>query len=142
MRHIGGDVAAFDIQPLEQAAGSAPWFLISLRFASGCAGHIEILPTAGVVEERYELFGDDFRACATTMGGRGESVRCWRHGSLEVEGSADPGSPRFLHDGSYEETSAFIRGVIGEDLLRPSLEDVLPTLQVCGQMAGKRVLRP
>jgi hypothetical protein len=49
--------------------------LISLRFASGCAGHIEILPTTGLAEERYELFGDDFRACATTMGGRGPSMR-------------------------------------------------------------------
>jgi hypothetical protein len=79
MRHIGGDIVTFDVQPLERPAGCPPaaawWFLISLRFASGCAGHIEILPTTGVVEERYELFGGAFRACATTTGGRGPSMR-------------------------------------------------------------------
>jgi predicted dehydrogenase len=137
MCHIGGEIAASDTQCLEHPSGSAPWFLISLRFVSGCAGHIEILPTVGRVEERYELFGDDFQACAITMGGGGESVRCWKQGALEVEESANTGDPLFLRDGSYEETSAFIRALLEGAPLRPSLEDVLPTLRVCGQMVGK-----
>lgn len=134
--HIGGEVAAFDVQRLEEPPGSTPWFHIALQFASGCEGHIEILPTTGMVEERYELFGDDFRACATTMGGGGESVRCWRQGVLEVEESATAGDPLFLRDGSYEETAAFIRSLIEGNPLQPSLEEVLPTLNVCRQMAG------
>ena len=135
--HIGGEITASDIQCLDRPSGSAPWFLISLRFASGCAGQIEILPTAGMVEERYELFGDDFQVCAITMGGGGESVRCWRHGALELEVAANTGDPLFLRDGSYEETSAFIRCLLKGDSPRPSLEDVLPALQVCDKTVGK-----
>ena len=64
------------------------------------------------------------------------------HGDVRLRG--ERGRPtRFpaISDGSYEETSAFIRGLIGDDLLRPSLEEVsLPQpSETCGQMAGKRV---
>lgn len=129
MRHIGGEIAKFDIQTLPSPA--TPWRLISLQFASGAAGCIEILPTAGMVEERFEWFGDDFRVCVTTMGGEGEAARGWRLGALELEETADANTPLFLRDGSYQETSAFIRGLQETSPLHPSLEEVLPTLQVC-----------
>jgi predicted dehydrogenase len=139
MRHIGGDVAAFNVQRLERPAGSAPWFLISLLFADGCAGQIEILPTTGTVEERYTLFGEGFQARATTMGGGGEEVRCWKDGTLEVEEKANPDAPLFLRDGSYEETSAFLRCLLAGEPLRPTLEHVLPSLRICGQPTVGRV---
>jgi predicted dehydrogenase len=137
LRHVGGDVAAFTVQRLERPAGAAPWFLIALLFADGGAGQIEILPTTGTVEERYTLFGDGFQAHAITMGAGGEGVRCWKNGVLEVEEAADPDAPLFLRDGSYEETSAFLRCLLEGEPLRPTLEDVLPSLRICEQGAGK-----
>jgi len=137
MRHIGGDVATCKVQRLEQPAGSTPWFLIALLFADGGVGQIEILPTTGTVEERYDLFGDGFQASATTMGGSGERVRCWQNGVLKMEKTAGADEPLFLRDGSYEETSAFLRRLLRGEPLRPALEDVLPTLRICGQAAGQ-----
>jgi hypothetical protein len=71
------------------------------------------------------------------MGEQGESARGWKNGALEWEVSATPGDPLFLRNGSYDETSSFIRALQDGAPLRPSLEDVLPALKVCGQAAGR-----
>ena len=81
------------------------------------------------------MFGDDFRACATTMSPAGESVRCWRGGKREVDASADPGDPRCLRDGSYEETCAFLRCLREGAPLRPTIQDVAPSVDLCWQIA-------
>lgn len=129
--YIGGDVEAFDVRTIASSGPAPPWFLISVRFASGCVGHLEILPTCGVVEERFELFGDDFRACVTTMGVQGEALRCWKNGKLALEEDIDENTPLFLRDGSFEETSAFINGLKQGARLSPSLVEVLPALRIC-----------
>lgn len=136
MRHVGGELETAAIHHPDHASLSAPWFLVTLRFASGASGHLEILPTAGMVEEGFELFGEGFRARVCTMGGGAESAHCWREGKLEVEFCAGPDEPLFLRDGSYEETSAFIRCLKAGEPLHPSLEEVLPTLAVCAPLAG------
>jgi predicted dehydrogenase len=130
--YIGGESVGFAIKRLEPVS-STPWFLITLQFASGCTGHIEIFPTTGLEDEVIEIFGEDFRAGARTMGREGESVRCWRNGVLEVEEMADLGAPLFLRNGSYEETAAFVHSLREGIALRPTLGDVLPALTVCGQ---------
>jgi predicted dehydrogenase len=129
VRHIGGEIADYDLQTLIPPSGSAPWYVITIRFVSGGMGYIEVLPTAGMVEERFELCGDDYRARVTTMGSDGEAIRCWRQGVLEIREDAD--APAFLRDGSYEETSAFIRCCLDALPMHPTLDDVLPTLRVC-----------
>jgi hypothetical protein len=47
--------------------------VISLRFESGTVVRVEILPTAGMVEESYEFFGEGCRARVTA--GSGHNVR-------------------------------------------------------------------
>jgi predicted dehydrogenase len=134
MRHIGGEWEDFEVRTVEPPRTSAPWFLIALRFASGCEGTVEMVPTAGMMEETYDLYGDGFRATATTMGGLGESVRCWRNGTLEVEMRADPGAPTCLRDGSYEEVEAFVSALNQGVMPHPGVEEVAPTMDLCTQI--------
>jgi len=65
IRHIAGNVAEANISTLKQTRGPAEWYAIDLRFESGVFGLIDVLPTAGVLEETYELFGEGFRAIVT-----------------------------------------------------------------------------
>ena len=59
LRYIAGDVEKFDVIFSRSETSDATWYIISLRFESGTTGQVEILPTAGMVEELYELFGED-----------------------------------------------------------------------------------
>jgi predicted dehydrogenase len=135
VRYIGGEWADFDVRVIGPPQTSAPWYLVSLRFVSGCLGTIEIAPTAGRVEETYELRGEGFCASATTMGGTGEAARFWRNKTLERETVADPDAPICLRDGSWEETCAFLDAVRRGTLPRPTVEEVAPTMALCAQIA-------
>lgn len=136
MRHIGGEWQDFDVRVVRPPQTSAPWFFLSLQFTSGCEGLIEIAPTAGMVEETYDLLGDNFRAQATTMSTTGEAVRCWRNGRLEVEEVADPATPLCLRDGSWEETCAFLDALRYQTALRPTVADIAPTMELCARIAA------
>src|SRR5205809_2457143 len=46
---------------------------------------LEVLPTAGMVEETYELYGDGFRASVTSPFGQKLSLRCWQGMRLVLE---------------------------------------------------------
>jgi predicted dehydrogenase len=134
--HLGGPIQALDVTRPPGPAGSTPWFLISLSFKSGLAARIELLPTAGLVDETFELAGEDYRVFVRTMGQPAESVQCWRDGRLELEEHADPAWPLLLRNGSFEETAAFLAGLRGDAPLRPTLADVLPALAVCEAASG------
>jgi predicted dehydrogenase len=61
LRHIAGNIADADIHTLRSAPGFAEWYAIDLRFENGVGGRIDVLPTAGMLEETYELIGEGFR---------------------------------------------------------------------------------
>ncbi len=135
MRHIGGAIASMEVQRLPAHSGASSR-LLALQYESSARGHIEILPDVGMNEEGFDLFGEGFRASVVTIGGGGESVRCWRGGKLEIEKTADPDAPLFLRDGSYEETSAFIRSLREGGALFPTIEDALPSHVLCHEAQG------
>src|SRR5450755_60615 len=62
LRYIAGKVTESNIRSLRAPAGGANWYGIDLRFEAGVTGYIDVLPTSGMVEETYELFGEGFRA--------------------------------------------------------------------------------
>lgn len=133
MRYVGGDVTGWNVQTLRAGSDSTPWFVVTLKFASGCEGLVEIFPTCGAVDESFTLYGEGCSAEARTMGPKGESVKCVHNGIVTLDESAGSGDPLFLRDGSYEETSAFIHTVRQRSPLRPTLDDVLPSLEICAQ---------
>lgn len=136
MRHIGGEWDSFTVRTIAPPETSAPWFIVSLRFASGCLGTVEVLPTVGAVEERYDLYGDGYFASAVTMGTEGESVRVWRNRTLELEERGDPSAPLCLRDGSFDELCAFIDSLRDGLPLHPPLAKIAPSMDLCARIGA------
>ena len=128
LRHIAGPVASAGVHAL---AGMPAWYGIDLRFENGVVGRIDILPTAGMVEEVYELAGDGFRALVTSPFGARLGWRGFRDGELVMQ-VMEEGNDEVL-SGCYQETAAFIAGLSGA--LYPSIAEVFPSVELCFRLA-------
>ena len=135
LRHIAGEVKVFDAEAQRRAGLSTLWYVISLRFENGAFGQIEVLPTAGMVEESYELFGEGFRARVTAGSGTQRALQCWRGGQLEVDERASDDEPEHRRNGSYEEVVEFVRALKAGAQPRPTIEDILPSAHICLSIA-------
>jgi predicted dehydrogenase len=136
LRHAGGEVADFSTEVHRQPGLSTLWYVVTLRFENGTLGRIEVLPTAGMVEESYELFGEDFRARVVAGSGPQRSLHCWRRGQLEVEKHSSSEEPEYLRNGAYEEVVEFVRALRTGTHPRPSVEDILPSARICFAIAA------
>jgi predicted dehydrogenase len=130
MRHLAGEVERFEGVVRDQPDLGSRWFHVDFRFRGGARGRLDILPTAGMCEERYELFGHEFRACAAIPIGGAASLRCWQDGRTALAEQTPPGTPQHVTCGAYAETSHFVRG-LREGGLGPTLSDVLPSVEIC-----------
>ncbi|HEY8184831.1 MAG TPA: Gfo/Idh/MocA family oxidoreductase [Pyrinomonadaceae bacterium] len=135
LRYVAGEVSDFTTEVLQQSGLSANWYIISLRFESGTRGRIEVLPTAGMIEESYELLGDGFHARVVAGSGEQRSLQCWRDGQLEVEKHSSDLEPEDLRNGSYEEVVEFVRALRAGTHPRPSVADILPSARICFAIA-------
>jgi predicted dehydrogenase len=135
LRYLAGEVAGFHTEAHRPAGLSAVWYIVSLRFESGTRGRIEVLPTAGMVEESYELFGEGFRARVVAGSGPQRSVQCWRAGQLELEKHSSKTEPEDLRNGGYEEVVEFVRALKTGKRPWPSVEDILPSARICFEIA-------
>jgi predicted dehydrogenase len=134
LRYIAGQVAKAGVHTMN-VANSASWYAIDLRFENGAYGHIDVLPTTGMLEEKYELFGEGFRAQVTSPFGLQRSVRCFHDGKLVLEELAGNDMPEDVINGCYDEASAFIQALSKKEPPRPSIEDVFPSVALCLKMA-------
>lgn len=135
LRYIAGEIVSFETDVHRQPELSASWYGISLRFASGARGRLEVLPTAGMVEESYELFGEGFRVQIVAGSGVQRSLHCWRDGHLEVERISSEAEPEDLRTGAYEEVVEFVRSLKTGMPPKPSVEDILPSARICFAIA-------
>ncbi len=135
LRHIAGEVKDFSTEVHRQSGLSTLWYVVSLRFEDGTMGRIEVLPTAGMVEESYELFGEGFRARVVAGSGTQRSLQCWRAGQLELEQHSSNQEPEDLRNGSYEEVVEFVRALRTGTQPRPSIQDILPSALICFAIA-------
>jgi myo-inositol 2-dehydrogenase / D-chiro-inositol 1-dehydrogenase len=135
LRYIAGQVLAFEVRTMEAAGGVAAWYAIDLQFENGVSGRIDVLRTAGVVEETYDLFGEGFRASATCPFGPERGWRCFRDGCLISEEVADAGTPEDVLNGCYDEAAEFIRALRCKDTPNPSIEEVFPSVELCLALA-------
>ena len=135
LRHIAGEVAEYQAEAHRQTALSSLWYAISLRFESGTRGRIEVLPTAGMVEESYELFGEGFRARVIAGSGPQRSLQCWRAGQMELEKHSDESGPEDLRNGAYEEVIEFVQALKTGRQPWPSVDDILPSARICFAIA-------
>ena len=135
LRSIAGEISDFEADVQRRPGPSALWYVISLRFESGATGKIEVLPTAGMVEESYELFGEGFRARVTAGSGTQRSLECWRDGQKVLEENASDDEPEDLRNGGYQEVIEFVRALTSGTRPRPEIQDILPSARICFAIA-------
>jgi predicted dehydrogenase len=134
LRHLIGEVERFEVDIQEPKNGSV-WYEISLRFQSGAVGRIEILPTAGMIEESYEFFGEGYRARVTAGSGTQRTLQCWQNNQLITDCKAGDDEPEDLLNGSYREVEEFVRAVSTGTRAYPEVDDVLPSARICFAIA-------
>jgi myo-inositol 2-dehydrogenase/D-chiro-inositol 1-dehydrogenase len=135
LRYVAGEVAEFHTEMHRQAELSTVWYVVSLRFESGASGRIEVLPTAGMVEESYDLFGEGFRARVVAGSGVQRSLQGWHAGQVVLENYSSKSEPEDLRNGAYEEVVEFVRALKTGERPWPSVEDILPSSRICFAIA-------
>jgi predicted dehydrogenase len=139
LRYIGGEVEEFECRTM--MAGSTAWYAIDLHFERGIEGRIDVLPMAGMVDETYDLRGQDFRVSVTCPFGAKRGWRAYREGALIIEEWASGETPEDILNGCYDETAAFIRALRDRSVPKPSIADVVPSVQICMSIANEQMRR-
>jgi predicted dehydrogenase len=138
LRYIAGDVVKFDLRILQAPNGVTPWYAVDLEFENGICGQVDVLPTSGMLEETYDLFGEGFRATVTCPFGPQLGWKCFRDGQLVEAETVPPQTPEDLVNGCYDEVAALTAGLAGRNM-RPSIADVYPSVELCFALAGKAI---
>jgi len=134
LRHIAGDVAETSLLAVKNAPGMTGWYAIDLRFESGVLGRIDVLPTAGMLEETYELIGEGFRTVVTCPFGPQRVWRAFRDNSVVVEEVASD-TPEDVLNGCYDEAAEFISALTEKRNPHPSIQTVSQSVHLCLEMA-------
>ena len=129
-RHIAGEIINFEAQSWAGPDMSARWYVINLDFENGAKSTIEVLPTSGMVEESYELFGEGFRARVTAGPGPQRTLDCWLEGQLVSHAKASDDEPEFFRNGSYEEVEEFVGALRSGRRPHPEIKDILPSTRI------------
>jgi len=130
LRHIAGNVKQASVRRMGQGT-AANWYGVDLEFdEDGVFGRVDVLPTSGVLEETYEICGEGFRAIVTCPFGPERSLRCYQQDRLVLH-ETDKNVPEDVLFGFYDEARSTIRSLIEKDLLRPTIEDVYPSVELC-----------
>jgi len=135
LRYVAGEVAQFETEVHRHVGLSTTWYEVTLRFESGAHARVEVLPTAGMVEESYEFFGEGFRARVCAGSGPQRSIQCWRNGRLEIEKHSSEDEPEDLRNGAYNEVVEFVRALKTGTPPWPSVEEILPSARICFALA-------
>lgn len=133
-RFIAGDVAGAKVQKLNRSDSNVSWYAVDLAFKNGVHGRIDVVPTTGMLEESYELFGEDFRAIVTAPFGQDRGLRCYRGNRLLLDERSD-GTPEDVLSGFYDETAAFLGALSRSQQLSPTIADVYPSVELCHDLA-------
>jgi virulence factor len=135
VRFIAGNVSAFEIRALNPMPPLS--YAIDLQFEGRAQGRIDVLPTAGMLEETYELFGAGYRSVITCPFGPQRSLRCYQGNRLALEEIAGSDAPEDVINGFYGEVIELVRALTNQQRPRPSIEDVFPSVELCFQMADR-----
>jgi predicted dehydrogenase len=130
LRFIAGDVLMFKLDTMAMPGTSAAWYAINFQFKSGTFGRIDVLPTSGMGEETYDLFGDNFRATVTCPFGPRLGWRAFRDGR-QVADEVAGNEPEDVLNGCYDEAAAFIRALSSKSTPQPSIADIVPSVTLC-----------
>ena len=134
LRYIAGQAVAFDVRTLKPPSRGTAWYALDLQFENGISGRVDVLPSAGMVEETYDLFGDGFRASVTCPFGPQLGWRCFQDGRLVEAETVPAGTPEDIVNGCYDEAASFIQSLSG-GTPKPSIAEVFPSVELCFAIA-------
>jgi myo-inositol 2-dehydrogenase / D-chiro-inositol 1-dehydrogenase len=128
---VGGGIASARVTRVETAAGHYN-FHVDFTLRNGMPGRCDILPTCGMLEESYALFGSraSISAPLPWNGARTEDpLRCelWVDGKV-VESEGLPADPMYLSCGFYQETEEFIAALQEGRRPTPSAEEAVDSV--------------
>ncbi len=127
LREIGGDIVDDQTRIHE---GEPDWFHFVFGYASGAVGTLDVLPTDGSVEERYELFGEGYRVDARVGPSPDPRLRCWKDNKLALDECPPEGEPDFVRVGPYGETHEFVTALEEGRPPWPSILEVFPSVEL------------
>lgn len=135
-----GGVKVAEVRRVSSLAGR--WnFHVDLEFGNGGRGRCDILPTCGVVEETYTLFGRDrwitFSLPWHTVPGRAE---LWVEGELAVSESW-PAQPAYLNSGFYHEAVEFLAALREGRRPSPSAEETVASVALAEAVQEGKSIR-
>jgi predicted dehydrogenase len=111
------------------------WRAATLEGPGGTVVSLEILPTAGRVEERFRLAGDEYCVDAWTHFAHPWRVEGYRNFEFVLEEQASPDIPVCVGNGTYGETEAFLSAVIdGRSLPGPNVGDALHSSELAARL--------
>jgi predicted dehydrogenase len=131
LRFLAGDVLSY-----ESAAqrNGALWHHFVFQFASGAMGSFDVLPTCGCLEERYEIYGENYRVDMAVESSPEPRLRCWKDNKLVVDKCPPDGQPHFIRVGPYAETHEFVTALLEKRAMWPTMADVFPSLKLAYQL--------
>ncbi len=135
LRFIAGDVARWSVRILSSERDSATWYALDFEFENGTHGRIDVMPTAGVLDETYELLGEGFRVVVTSPFGQERGWRAYSGNALQA-GETDQGMSEDVVNGFYDEAAALIRAISSGEALHPGIEEVYPSIELCHNFAS------
>lgn len=129
LRYLGGEASLGEVR--SRHVDGAAWAVVSFEFESGAAGSLEILPTAGVVAEQYEVFGPGYRLIIQVGGIDGGKALAWENGDLVLDVHPAQGQPDFVLNGTLAETSAFLDALLEDRPVQPTPQQTRPSVELC-----------
>lgn len=142
MRYIAGEIRNANIRTFKPAESAADWYAIDLEFANGVLGRIDVLPTSGLREETYEIAGEGFRTVVTCPFGPQRGFRCFRESRMVLEEQESAATTEDVVNGFYDEAAELIGALRGKRALKPSIEDVFPSVQLSLNLAAEAAAHP
>jgi predicted dehydrogenase len=134
LRLIAGEVENFTVtaRTMEQAR----WAVSQFSFVSGALATLEVFPDSGHLVEAYELFGQGYHVRATVRGAGAGETTAWEGDRLAWRKRLTDDAPRFVVNGTYDETAAFIASIKGERPFGPTPGEVLRSVEISHEIAA------
>jgi len=135
VRYVAGDFTGVNIRAIKSTLPY--WYAIDVQFGNGALGRVDILPTAGMLEETYELMGEGFRCIVVSPFGAQRLLRCYRKNQLVLEEIADNNTPEDVIFGFYAEVVELVDAIVHGRRPVPSIEEIFPSVQACFELADQ-----
>jgi myo-inositol 2-dehydrogenase / D-chiro-inositol 1-dehydrogenase len=133
----GGKLLAAKCARIKSVCGV--WnFHVDLKFESGLQARCDILPSCGLVDERYTVYGADWTASySLPWEGSEGRAELWVKGELREE-AVWPADPPYRYSGIYDEAAAFLAALREGRTPKPSLAESVASVALAEAVQAGR----